>query len=1261
MVQAALRRRRGTVSAQVRRTAPGARLAHTSLVGQQQTPPPAPLPLPQLQPFVQPQQQVRPVEMHPKAVMLSSEPQQMHGQEQQHEQEQQQQPQLRQEQQCARLQPVPNFGAQLKDPASVMLTAQLVHHASLQLMTDSNDYSGQLHQITLQDLHAREQAVEQQETPEQRTRRLQCQQIASSINAANAKTFRFVQSRATGSPSAASIGWQEIRNQLLVQLLTSGGRDVVESPLRIGDAAITPARSGAKRGGGGGWRSSSTRSRRRSSAGTTSFSAFLGGEGGAGARANTRILSPDWVANHYRWVVWKLASMENRFPRTCGGGHWLHPARVKEQLVHRWDREYCQGERSCLKKIYEADASSKRFMVLLVAQVHIPPPSPTGDNDLAAASQQPGLELTDGWYSVGTKLDAELCRLVRAGRVKAGDKICIQNAHWRSSGGGSSISYSGMNPLESACNSIDPKDKPQPSLELSANSCRPATWDARLGFQSLRSFPVPLASLSQNGGAVGHVRLVLARVFPVQYMERVCAGGRNRAVFRDQVGEDIAREYHRSKMLERQQQLQQDLHTSHVRGKGPWIDSQTTRMEQVLKYIGDSQVRDKIRKSINDGSGSSPLTDAELRAVERAMEVSRQQEEIRRDERPFGGVSRSSISSSGTNNNKNGGDGLCLPEIRDVSPMVRIAALEPKTATVVELVIWGMTESQREDLTEGAVMVCQTLNVRRPGRYLTRHSLPGVTKSAPVSLSMDGKKSTWRIIKHPKSVSSALSALPSASTLSLVSLSGFCPRRFMSVRELSSLPRGRLVDVVAVVVHAPELPAQSSVSCAGDDVPMFVADASGTLAAVLFPGPRTESGGRGERGGQRATERVGLLDSYTVQSAVRSGARRDNVVSMHNLVYNGFDKVHGVHRLRWIPEQSGIGKISLLRASVAPARHAVRVLQAWCRTAEGRGTLEPIQRRVAALLGGDHSGGRGDTLEQTLSSDLASSSASSAPSASSSSSTPCAHLPYLVGTALELGFRQKAKDVCALRMATFATSGVSCDASHHVVVLRQRAVPTTVWSFIQATRAALSHDIRMEAVSSPTAMDDEEAPGPWPMDAVTGWSWHRPLADLLRMRVKVHLAGRWTPSRDDVYSSDVESEDTGAVEEGAEDGAVVNESGRVGVVRKREGATADCSGIMKTTASGRPADKKRRVMMASPSAEAMTTTSFQIGASRVRRWFSGTAPFKEASALPAWWTGERLRVEPVLHAIHHLLEHSRRGQHGGGLGGQVEGTGEIRR
>lgn len=58
-------------------------------------------------------------------------------------------------------------------------------------------------------------------------------------------------------------------------------------------------------------------------------------------------------------------------------------------------------------------------------------------------------------------------------------------------------------------------------LKVNYNCTRRAVWDTRLGFQH---FPgpllIPLKSINFKGGLVGHIKVYLARVYPLRYMER---------------------------------------------------------------------------------------------------------------------------------------------------------------------------------------------------------------------------------------------------------------------------------------------------------------------------------------------------------------------------------------------------------------------------------------------------------------------------------------------------------------------------------------------------------------------------------------------------------------------------------------------------------------------------------------------------------------------------------------------------------------------
>ena len=50
---------------------------------------------------------------------------------------------------------------------------------------------------------------------------------------------------------------------------------------------------------------------------------------------DVKLLSQEWVYNHYRWVVWKLASMERSFPATMAS-LWLNPEQILLQLKYRY-------------------------------------------------------------------------------------------------------------------------------------------------------------------------------------------------------------------------------------------------------------------------------------------------------------------------------------------------------------------------------------------------------------------------------------------------------------------------------------------------------------------------------------------------------------------------------------------------------------------------------------------------------------------------------------------------------------------------------------------------------------------------------------------------------------------------------------------------------------------------------------------------------------------------------------------------------------
>ncbi|XP_077422873.1 breast cancer type 2 susceptibility protein isoform X2 [Vanacampus margaritifer] len=238
-----------------------------------------------------------------------------------------------------------------------------------------------------------------------------------------------------------------------------------------------------------------------------------------------KLLSDEWVYNHYRWVVWKLASMERSFPETMGG-HCLTPERVLLQLKYRYDVEVDHSRRPALRKITEKDDTAAKTLVLCICGVL---------SQGQAGNPCATVWLTDGWYSLKAQLDEPLSGLLRKGRLAAGGKLIINGAQLVGS--------------QDAC---APLEAPQSlMLKIFANSSRPARWDTKLGFyRHPRPFLLPVSSLYSNGGPVGCTDIVVLRSYPVQWMERKSDGG---VVFRSaraEEKEEVRYNSHRQKAME---------------------------------------------------------------------------------------------------------------------------------------------------------------------------------------------------------------------------------------------------------------------------------------------------------------------------------------------------------------------------------------------------------------------------------------------------------------------------------------------------------------------------------------------------------------------------------------------------------------------------------------------------------------------------------------------------------------------------------------
>ncbi|XP_070762067.1 breast cancer type 2 susceptibility protein [Enoplosus armatus] len=257
-----------------------------------------------------------------------------------------------------------------------------------------------------------------------------------------------------------------------------------------------------------------------------------------------KLVSDQWVYNHYRWIVWKQASMERSFPERMGS-LCLTLEQVLLQLKYRYDVEVDHSRRPALRKIMEKDDTAAKTLVLCVCGVvsrgHSPKRQSFSDTktpqgaDAKVENPSAVVWLTDGWYSIKAQLDEPLTAMLHKGRLAVGGKLIVHGAQLVGS--------------QDACSPLEAPESLM--LKICANSSRPTRWDAKLGFhRDPRPFLLPVSCFYSNGGPVGCVDIVILRSYPMQWMERKPDGG---VVFRSvRAEEKEARRYnsHKQKSME---------------------------------------------------------------------------------------------------------------------------------------------------------------------------------------------------------------------------------------------------------------------------------------------------------------------------------------------------------------------------------------------------------------------------------------------------------------------------------------------------------------------------------------------------------------------------------------------------------------------------------------------------------------------------------------------------------------------------------------
>jgi BRCA2, oligonucleotide/oligosaccharide-binding, domain 1/BRCA2, helical len=226
-----------------------------------------------------------------------------------------------------------------------------------------------------------------------------------------------------------------------------------------------------------------------------------------------RGINDNWIKNHLRWIVWKLASMERRFALYLAG-QILTYDNVVQQLSIRYDREIRQGLRSSLRKVVNRDASSTSMMILCVARIQC------HQTEDSARKFHYVLELTDGWYSVRAEIDEALSAFIDQKLVIVGTKLLICNAKLVGL-------QEGTDHLDDSFD-VFTADR-SPHLKLRANGCRIARWNAKLGFVSPARhigsdsgllMIKRLRDVCVHGGSIPQIDLVVVASDPVKYLER---------------------------------------------------------------------------------------------------------------------------------------------------------------------------------------------------------------------------------------------------------------------------------------------------------------------------------------------------------------------------------------------------------------------------------------------------------------------------------------------------------------------------------------------------------------------------------------------------------------------------------------------------------------------------------------------------------------------------------------------------------------------
>ncbi|XP_048562016.1 protein BREAST CANCER SUSCEPTIBILITY 2 homolog B-like isoform X13 [Triticum urartu] len=463
--------------------------------------------------------------------------------------------------------------------------------------------------------------------------------------------------------------------------------------------------------------------------------------------ASLTYATKEWVNNHYKWIVWKLASLERSYP-TKAAGKFLTVANVLDELKYRYDREVNNGHRSAIKKILEGNALPSLMMVLCISAIYSHPDVNkleavgTDGNEnsidnkslLAAKRNMPAhIELTDGWYALETSLDVALSEQLQKRKLFIGQKLRI----W----GASLCGWTGPVSFHEASGTV--------KLTVHVNGSYRARWDDPLGFCKHVGPPLAFKCIKASGGRVPRTLVGVARIYPILYKERLPDGC---SIVRSERMERKALQlYH-----QRVSKIAEDIMSEQDENCASTDDSEEgAKICKMLEQAAEPEV-------MMAGLTSEQIIS--FSSYQAKQKEARQNEVAKKVENALEVAGLSS---------------------RDVTPFlkVRVTSLAHKisaTKTINKeglITIWNPTEKQKADLVEGQV-------------YIATGLLPSAHCTNILYLHARGSSTVWK---------------PLASAQAADFQPFFTPRKAVELSLIGEVPLASLscseFDIAGVVLH----------------------------------------------------------------------------------------------------------------------------------------------------------------------------------------------------------------------------------------------------------------------------------------------------------------------------------------------------------------------------------------------------------------------------------------------------------------------------